>query len=83
MASYDPSKRYTWTPQDKFELTGSEFGMILNAFRSMLNTEEAARILLINEANQAIERALASAVEADIVKETPEESSPKVLSISK
>lgn len=73
MATYDPNKRYTWTPNDKFELSGAEFGMVLNAFRATLSTEEAARILLINEANQAVERALAAAVEADIVKEVPEQ----------
>jgi hypothetical protein len=69
MATYDPSKRYTWTPDDKFEFTGAEFGLILNAFRAVLNTEEAGRILLANEANQVVERALAAAVEADVVKE--------------
>ncbi len=73
MATYDPSKRYTWTPNDKFELSGNEFGLILNAFRSVLNTEEAGRILLANEANQVVERVLAKAVEADVVKEAPEE----------
>jgi len=73
MATYDPNKRYTWTPNDKFELSGNEFGLILNAFRAVLNTEEAGRILLANEANQVVERILAKAVEADVVKEAPEE----------
>jgi len=73
MATYDPNKRYTWTPQDKFELNGAEFGMILNALRAILGTEEAAKILLANQANTAIENALSKAVEADIVKEAPEE----------
>jgi hypothetical protein len=73
MATYDPNKRYTWTPADKFELNGAEFGMILNAFRAILGTEEAAKILLANQANEAIERALAAAVEADVVKEAPEQ----------
>ena len=72
MATYDPSKRYTWTPEDKFELNGNEFGLILNAFRALLSTEEAGRILLANEANQVVERTLAKAVEADVVKEAPE-----------
>lgn len=72
MATYDPNKRYTWTPQDKFELNGAEFGMILNAFRAILGTEEAAKILLANQANSAIENALAKAVEADVVKEAEE-----------
>jgi len=75
MATYDPNKRYTWTPQDKFELNGAEFGMVLNALRAILGTEEAAKILLANQANDAIERALAKAVEADVVKEAEE--SPK------
>jgi hypothetical protein len=73
MATYDPSKRYTWSPNDKFELSGNEFGLILNAFRATLSTEEAGRILLANEANQVVERVLAKAVEADVVKEAPEE----------
>jgi hypothetical protein len=72
MATYDPNKRYTWTPNDKFELNGNEFGLILNALRGILSTEDAGKILLANEANQAVERALAAAVEADVVKEAPE-----------
>jgi hypothetical protein len=72
MATYDSSKRYTWTPEDKFELSGAEFGLILNTLRSILNTEEAARILLANEANQVVERVMAKAVEDDIVKEAEE-----------
>lgn len=72
MATYDPNKRYTWTPNDKFELNGNEFGLILNALRALLATEEAGRILLANEANQVVERTLAKAVEADVVKEAPE-----------
>ena len=73
MATYDPNKRYTWTPNDKFELSGNEFGLILNAFRATLSTEEAGRILLANEANQVVERILAKAVEADIAKEALDE----------
>jgi hypothetical protein len=69
MATYDPNKRYTWTPDDKFEISGAEFGLILNSLRATISTPEAARILLANEANQAIENALAKAVEADVVKE--------------
>ena len=72
MATYDPNKRYTWTPTDKFELSGAEFGLILNALRAILSSEEAGKILLANQANEAVERALAAAVEADVVKEAPE-----------
>jgi hypothetical protein len=69
MATYDPNKRYTWTPTDKFELSGAEFGLVLNALRALLATEEAGRVLLASQANEAVERALAAAVEADVVKE--------------
>lgn len=73
MATYDPSKKYTWTPNDQFTLSGSEFGLILNALRAVISTPEAARILLANQANEAIERALANAVEGDVVKEVTDE----------
>ena len=70
--SYDPNKKYTWTPEDQFTISGSEFGLILNTLRAVLNTPEAARILLANEANNVIEATLAKAVEAGIVVEAPE-----------
>lgn len=72
MAQYDPNKRYTWGPEDKFEMNGREFGLILNSLRAILNTEEAAKILLAQQANAAIEGIMARGVEADIVKEVVE-----------
>lgn len=79
MAQYDPNKRYTWQPEDKFELNGREFGIILNSLRAILNTEEAAKILLAQQANAAIENIMAKGVEADIVKEVIEEVDSKDL----
>lgn len=73
--SYDPNKKYSWTPDDQFTLNGGEFGLLLNTLRSILNTQEAARILLANEANNIIEGKLAQAVEAGVVKEAPEQNS--------
>jgi hypothetical protein len=69
MGQYDPNKRYTWGPEDKFELNGKEFGLILNSLRAILATEEASKILLAQQANQTIEAIMARGVEADIVKE--------------
>lgn len=83
MAKYDASKRYSWTPKDTFELSGAEFGLILNALRSILNTEEAAKILLASEANNAIENVLAKAVEADIAKEAEETPVKSLKSVNK
>ena len=70
--SYDPSKKYAWTPEDQFTLNGGEFGLILNALRSVLNTPEAARILIASQANDAVEKILAKAVETGVVKEAQE-----------
>ena len=69
---YDSNKKWTWKPTDKFEITGEEFGLILNSYRAILSTPEAQRILLIQRANDAIENIIAKAVEEDIVKEIEE-----------
>ena len=79
MAQYDPNKRYSWGPEDKFELSGREFGLILNTLRAILNTEEAAKIILAQQANAAIEAVMAKGVEMDIVKEAIEEHNSKDL----
>lgn len=66
---YDPSKKYRWEPSTVFPLSGEEFGVILNSLRAILNSPEAQRILLANKANEAIENALAKAVQVGFVKE--------------
>lgn len=67
--SYDPSKKYSWTPDDQFILSGGEFGLLLNAFRAILNTQEASLILLASEASKIAEKVLEKAVETGIAKE--------------
>lgn len=67
--SYDPNKRYMWKPDDQFAISGSEFGVLLNALRAILHTPDAQRILLADKANEIIESTLAKAVEDGIVKE--------------
>lgn len=69
---YDPNKKWTWLPEDKFEMTGEEFGLILNSYRAILSSPEAQRILLIQRANDVIENIIAKAVENDVVKEIKE-----------
>ena len=66
---YDPSRLYTWTPEDVFTMSGEEFGLVLNAIRGILSTPEAARILLLDKANTAIEGMMIKAVENGTVKE--------------
>ena len=72
MTKYNANKSYTWTPDDKFEMNGEQFGLILNAFRAILSTEEAQRVLLVNKANQAVEEVIVNAVENNIIKEQEE-----------
>ena len=69
MAQYDPKLMYQWGPDDKFEMSGEEFGLVLNAIRGILSTPEAARILLLDKANTAIEGMMIKAVEQGTVKE--------------
>jgi hypothetical protein len=69
MAQYDPAKRYTWTPEDSFTLTGQQFGLILNTVRAYLSSEEAARFQLMMQANEVIEKLMIQGVENDTIKE--------------
>ena len=69
MAQYDPAKRYTWTPEDSFTLTGQQFGLILNTVRAYLSSEEAARFQLMMQANEVIEKLMIDGVENDTIKE--------------
>jgi hypothetical protein len=71
--TYDPNKKYSWTPEDSFVLSGGEFGVILNTLRAILSTPEASKILLANQANTIVEATLAKAVENGVVKEAVEE----------
>lgn len=75
--TYDPDKRYVWTPEDQFTFSGQEFGIVLNALRAVLSTQEAAKILLAERANTMVEKALARAVESGQVKEDVSEQTPQ------
>jgi len=60
---FDPSKEYKWTIDTEFTLTGSEFAIVMNAFRAILSTEEAQKIINVNKAAEAMEIVLGKAVE--------------------
>jgi hypothetical protein len=66
---YDPQKSYTWQPEDKFELSGSQLGMILNTFRAVLSSPLILMIKNIEQANIAVEEIMANGVEVGIIKE--------------
>lgn len=69
---YDPSKKYSWTPEDQFILSGEQFGTVLNAVRAIMGSPEALRIMAISKANDAIEAIMINAVKEGTVLEIPE-----------
>jgi hypothetical protein len=77
MAKYDPQKQYKWETETEFKMNGNEFGLILNTFRTILNSPEARQVLLIKEANEVAEKVLAKNVEEGIVNEIPVPSQEK------
>jgi hypothetical protein len=81
MTNYDSNKRYTWTPEDKFELSGQEFGLLLNTVRTFLASEEAGKYQLMMKANDVIEKLMAQGVENNIIKEISEEPSSETPSM--
>ena len=70
---FDPKKKYTWPTEAQFVLGGNEFGLLLNALRAIVSTKEAQTILLANQAGDALENILATAVENGIVVELPQQ----------
>lgn len=70
--TYDPKKSYTWSEQDTFELTGAEFGVIINTFRSILHIPDAGKVLMISRANEVFETIIAKAVQNNKVREVSE-----------
>lgn len=67
--SFDPTKNYTWAPDSKFELKGSEFALILNTIRTILSTQDAQKILMASASHDVLETALGKAVENGVATE--------------
>lgn len=70
--TFDPTKKYIWNRDAEFQLSGAEFGTILNAFRALLTTPEAQAMFKAAQASDLVEHVLAKAVEAGIAKEAEE-----------
>jgi len=67
--TFDPTKKYIWNKDAEFVLSGTEFGIILNSFRALLNTPEAQALFQAAQASDVAEHILAKAVEAGIATE--------------
>ena len=79
MAVYDPSKKYQWSNEDVFQITGRDLALFLNTFRSILNTEEAVKILLAERCSEVIEKMMEDGVEKDIIKEVTEDNPLRII----
>jgi hypothetical protein len=79
MAKYDPSKKYSWSNEDRIEISGRDLGLFLNTFRAILNTEEAARIMLVMKAADSIESIMAEYVDKNVIKEISEDKPLKIV----
>lgn len=78
--TYDPSERYVWKPDEKIELSGEEFAMMVNAVRSVLNLPEAQTIILAYQATQAADKIMERYVAAGVIK--PMQQQPPTLKIN-
>ncbi len=67
--AYDPTKKYTWPNDAKFELTGDQFGLWLNSVRSKITSPQAMEFRLAFDANVVIEKMMVIGVEAGIIVE--------------
>jgi len=69
---FDPTKKYAWSPETTFTISGNDFGLLLNTLRSITSTKEAQTILLAHEAGDVLEKTLANGVETGKIIEVPE-----------
>ena len=76
MADYNPNDRYTWKPEDKFEITGQQFGLILNMVRQYLSSEDAGKFMLMQQTNDVIESIMKNGVESGVIVNAPEPETP-------
>lgn len=74
---FDPNKSYTWEKNVNFELTGSEFGFILNSLRKSLSTPESQNILTQAQSLSIIENLLSLKIQQGLVKEMSPETTPE------
>ena len=70
---FDPTKKYAWSPDTTFTISGNDFGLLLNTLRSITSTKEAQTILLAHEAGDVLEKTLANGVESGIIVEIPQQ----------
>jgi hypothetical protein len=81
--NYDRSKQYTWNTDDMFEISGTELGMISKFLRAILSTEEAAKIMLAQQSDIAVQSIISRAVEAGKIEEAPKQTPENITQFPK
>jgi hypothetical protein len=61
--TFDPNKPYQWKPTDIFEFNGVEYSLLANALRTLLNSEEAQKVMMYQDMYKLVEQKLKDAVE--------------------
>jgi hypothetical protein len=63
LPTFDPNKKYKWTPETTFTMNGQQFAQVLNTLRGILTTDLAQVLFASQGASEALENMLKSAVE--------------------
>ena len=61
--TFDPNKSYQWKPTDVFQFNGVEYSLLANALRTLLNSEEAQKVMMYQDMYKLVEEKLKNAVE--------------------
>jgi hypothetical protein len=64
---YNNNVNYQWKPDDKFEFSGLEFSLLVNASRDFLNTESSQKVLMVKNMYDILEDKLKKGVETGII----------------
>jgi hypothetical protein len=66
---YDPAKSYRWEPEDIFEMTGLQFGTLVNMLEAEMNTPGGAPLSLKVKAYEVITEIIKLGVEQGAIRE--------------
>ena len=69
---FDPRKKYTWSSDTTFTLSGNQFGMLLNTVRAVLSTREAQIVMMAAESSDVLDGIMAEYVAKGAITEVQE-----------
>ena len=69
---FDPRKKYTWSSDTTFTLSGNQFGMLLNTVRAVLSTREAQIVMMAADSSDVLDGIMAEYVAKGAITEVQE-----------